>query len=66
MDLWHPGFQVNIELDGPSHRLRLIRDSERDRVLVDHGVDVHRVSILGLRFSDLSDLVIATFNRHLL
>ena len=59
MDLWHPGFQVNIELDGPSHRLRLIRDSERDRILTQHGVDVHRVSILGLSFPDVSGSVIA-------
>ena len=62
MDVWHPDRQLNIELDGPSHRLRVVRDSERDRILAQHGVKVHRVRSLGLSFSEVSARVLAKLN----
>ena len=46
LDIFHKESRLNIELDGPYHRTRLVRDSRRDAILAQYGVAVKRVSVV--------------------
>jgi very-short-patch-repair endonuclease len=48
MDLYFPALNLNVELDGPSHRARTARsfNSKRDEYLQKKGIHVHRINIL--------------------
>ena len=46
LDVFHASLNLNIELDGPHHRGRLVRDSRRDEILARYGIEVVRVSVI--------------------
>ena len=47
LDIFHRESRLNIELDGPSHSGRLVRDDWRDEILARHKIKVLRVSFVG-------------------
>ena len=46
LDIFHRESRLNIELDGPSHSGRLVRDDWRDEILARHKIKVVRVPLV--------------------
>ena len=46
LDIFHANLNLNIELDGPRHKGRIVRDSRRDEILARFGGEVVRLSFV--------------------
>ena len=54
LDVFHANLDLNIELDGPHHRLRLLRDFRRDETLARYGVKVVRFSVVERSYAEVA------------
>ena len=52
LDIFHANLNLNIELDGPHHRGRIVQDFRRDETLARYGIDVARVSIVERSYAE--------------
>ena len=52
LDVFHANLNLNIELDGPRHRGRLVRDSRRDEILARYGIEVVRISVVERSYTE--------------
>ena len=46
LDIFHRESRLNIELDGPRHSNRLVRDDLRDEILARHKIKVVRIPVV--------------------
>ena len=54
LDIFHANLNLNIELDGPHHKGRIVRDSRRDEILARYGIKVVRVSIVERSYAEIA------------
>ena len=54
LDVFHANLNLNIELDGPHHKGRIVRDSRRDEILARYGIKVVRVSIVERSYAEIA------------
>ena len=54
LDVFHANLNLNIELDGPHHRGRLVRDSRRDEILARYGIEVVRECVVERSYAEVT------------
>ena len=54
LDIFHANLNLNIELDGPHHRGRIVQDFRRDETLARYGVEVVRLSVVERSYAEIA------------